>query len=78
MIKKITNPGKNAVIDRSYPAIAEFVRNQGWIEIGNQEGIGFMVRALDYGGLVYESKKPKTLAQAMHALEKAIVENREL
>ena len=30
---------------------------------------GFVVRALDYGGLVFEDDKPRTLAEAMAALE---------
>jgi hypothetical protein len=72
MTKKITNDSKGAAIEGSFPAIAEFVCTQGWIEIGDQEGFGFIVRALDYGGLVYESKKPRTLAEAMKALERGI------
>ena len=32
------------------------------IEIGDQEGFGFTVRALDYGGVVFEDDKPRTLA----------------
>lgn len=69
---KIGSPPR-VTIDMLYPAIAEWVRSKGWIEIGDQEGFGFIVRALDYGGLVFESKKPKTLSQAMAALEKKLV-----
>jgi hypothetical protein len=65
-------PPQQASIDNSFPAVAEFVRTQGWIEIGDQQGIGFIARALDYGGLVYESKKPRTLAQAMNTLERGL------
>ena len=44
------------------------------IEIGDQEMFGFVVRALDYGGLVFEDDKPDTLAEAMAALEKGLTE----
>ncbi len=36
---------------------------------GDQESFGFVVRALDYGGLVFEDDKPLTLAEAMAVLE---------
>jgi hypothetical protein len=35
----------------------------------NQEGFGFIVRAIDYDGQVFEDDKPDTLAEAMAALE---------
>ncbi len=62
----------HSAIEAAYPAIARFVQTQGCIEIGDQEGIGFVVRALDHGRMVFESKKPKTLTDAMAALEKRI------
>ena len=46
-----------------------WVQCYGHIEIGDQEGFGFIVRALDCGGLVFEDDKPRTLAEAMVALE---------
>jgi hypothetical protein len=33
---------------------------------------GFVVRALDYGRLVFEDDKPETLAEALAALDKAL------
>ena len=72
MAKKTTSSSQSTAVERSFPTIAEFVRTQGWIEIGDQDGVGFIVRALDYGGLVYESKKPRRLAEAMKALERGI------
>jgi hypothetical protein len=60
-------------VEKLFPAIAQWVRN-GHIEIGDQEGFGFIVRVLDYGGQVFEDDKPKTLAEAMAALEKGIRE----
>jgi len=76
MSKTITTRHDDADLESAFPAIAEFIHAQGWIEIGDQEGFGFIVRALDYGGLVYESKKPKTLDQAMKALERGISRKR--
>jgi len=35
---------------------------------------GFVVRALDCGGMVFEDDKAETLAEAMAALEKALGE----
>jgi hypothetical protein len=81
MAKKTTRRGQRTglgpaqqqtSIENSFPAVAEFVRTQGWIEIGDQQGIGFVARALDYGGLAYESKKPRTLGQAMKVLERGL------
>jgi hypothetical protein len=59
-------------VQKAYPAIAKWVRGFGHIEIGDQEGFGFVVRAIDYGGVVFESDKPDTLAEAMAALEKGL------
>lgn len=63
---------RESELEKIYPAVADFVRTQGWIEIGDQEGCAFVVRALDYGGLVFETQKPKTLTEAMTALEKGL------
>ncbi|HEY7330953.1 MAG TPA: hypothetical protein VH592_25170, partial [Gemmataceae bacterium] len=54
-------------IEQLFPAIAQWVRGYGHIEIGDQEMFGFVVRALDYGGLAFEDDKPDTLAEAMAA-----------
>jgi len=56
-------------VQKAFPAIAMWVQGVGHIEIGDQEGFGFTVRALDYGGLVFEDDKARTLAEAMAALE---------
>ena len=45
------------------------VQSHGYIEIGDQEGFGFVVRAMDYGGLVFEDDKARTLGEAMATLE---------
>jgi hypothetical protein len=59
---------------KSFPATAKWVQGYGHIEIGDQEGFGFVVRAIDYGGVVFEDDKPNTLAEAMAALEKGLAE----
>ena len=61
--------GTQAILGSSFPAIAKWVRGYGHIEIGDQEGFGFIVRALDYGGVVLDDDKPDTLVEAMAALE---------
>lgn len=65
---------KQAAVEQTFPAIAKWVRGYGHIEIGDQESFGFVVRALDYGGLVFEDNKADTLAEAMAALEKGLAE----
>ena len=59
-------------VQRTFPAIAKWVNGYGHIEIGDQEGFGFIVRAIDYGGQIFEDNKPETLAEAMAALEKGL------
>jgi hypothetical protein len=65
---------EQAGVEKTFPAIAMWVRGYGHVEIGDQEMFGFVVRALDYGGLVFEDDKPDTLAEAMAALEKGLTE----
>ncbi|HEY7326994.1 MAG TPA: hypothetical protein VH592_05115 [Gemmataceae bacterium] len=59
-------------VEQMFPAIAQWVRGYGYIEIGDQEMFGFVVRALGYGGLAFEDDKPDTLAEALAALEKGL------
>ncbi len=65
---------QQAGVEKTFPAIAMWVRGYGHVEIGDQEMFGFVVRALDYGGLIFEEDKPDTLAEAMAALEKGLTE----
>ena len=60
-------------VEKLFPAVAQWVRD-GHIEVGDQEGFGFVVRALDYGGLAFEDDRPRTLAEALAALEKGLRE----
>jgi hypothetical protein len=63
---------EQASVEKLFAAIAEWVRGYGHIEIGDQEMFGFVARALDYGGLVFEDDKADTLAEAMAALEEGL------
>ena len=49
------------------------MRGYGYIEIGDQESFGFVVRAIGYGGVDFEDDTPETLAEAMAALELGLV-----
>jgi hypothetical protein len=55
-----------------FPVVAKWVRSGGWIEIGEQESFGFVARALDAGGMVFNTAKCGTLDEAMVALESGI------
>jgi hypothetical protein len=59
-------------VEKLFPAVAQWVRGYGHIEIGDQESFGFVARALDYGGLAFEDDRPDTLAEALAALEKGL------
>ena len=66
MIKPTADQGK---VESMFPTIARYVRGGGYIEIGDQEIFGFVVRAIGYGGLDFEDDRPDTLAEAMAVLE---------
>jgi hypothetical protein len=57
---------------RQFPAIGQWVQGSGWIEVGRRQGAGFVARALDDAGLVFENNSSTTLAEAMAALEKGL------
>jgi hypothetical protein len=59
-------------VERLFPAITLWVSGYGHIEVGDQEGFGFVVRALDYGGLVFEDDRPATFAAALASLEEGL------
>jgi hypothetical protein len=60
---------EQAKVETMFPAIAQYVRGYGYIEIGDQQSVGFVVRAIGYGGLDFEDDSPDTLAEAMAVLE---------
>ena len=55
-------------VAEQFPAISRWVQERGRIEIGRKEA-GFVVRAMDDGGPVFEDDRSKTLTAAMAALE---------
>jgi hypothetical protein len=59
---------------RQFPAIDKWVRESGWIEVGRRKEAGFVARALDDGGLVFENSSSNTLAEALAALEEGLSE----
>ncbi len=60
------------IVESSFPTVSKWVQHGGWIEIGEQQGFGFVVRALDEGGLTFEETKASSLDEAMIALERGI------
>ena len=68
---------KQAAVETLFPAIAEWVRGWGHIEIGDQENFGFIVRAIGYGGEILEEDKAETFAEALTALEHILSEHLE-
>ena len=59
-------------VDQQFPAIGDWVRESGWIEVGRRKESGFVARALDGNGLVFENNISNTLAEAMAALEEGL------
>jgi hypothetical protein len=59
-------------VEKVFPAIAQWVRGYGHVEVGDQEMFGFVARALGYGGLAFEDDRPDTLAEALASLERGL------
>lgn len=62
----------NQDIEQQFPNVSKWVRSYGRIEIGMQEHCGFLVRALDEGGLIFESDDCSSLGDSMAALESGL------
>ncbi|MDB5349951.1 MAG: hypothetical protein JWN86_1198 [Planctomycetota bacterium] len=58
-----------AKVEALFPAIARYVQGYGYVEVGEQESVGFVVRAIGYGGLDFEDDTPDTLAEGMTVLD---------
>ena len=58
---------------RQFPVLVQWVQESGWIEVGRKEA-GFVARALDDAGLVFENNSSSTLAEALAALEEGLAE----
>lgn len=61
-------------VEKLFPFVARWVTGYGHIEIGDQEGFGFIVRAINYGEVVFEDDKPDTLAGALVSLERGLAD----
>jgi hypothetical protein len=56
--------------EATYPHIALWVTNGGWIEMGDDECSPSFVRALDGGGMVWEGKsRYQSVDEALRAME---------
>jgi hypothetical protein len=60
---------EQAKVEAMFPAVARYVAGCGYIEVGEQESFGFVVRAIGYGGVDFEDDRADTLAEAMTVLE---------
>ena len=61
-------------LDATYPTIARWVMEYGWIEIGHDDMSQSFVRALDEGGLVWEGQEDyATFDDALWDLEAGLV-----
>lgn len=63
---------EQAKVETTFPSIARYVRGSGFIEIGDQDGFGFVVRAIGYGSVDFEDNRPETLSEAMAVLESGL------
>jgi hypothetical protein len=70
------------MFEEKYPNISRWIKEYGWIEIGQQddfESHGFTVRALDSGGMTWDAgeeaiKYRRNLDEAFQALEAGLAE----
>ena len=60
--------------DEAFPAVINWVKTQGRIEIAVEGEQGFVVRALDEGGMVFEGKTGKSVGEALTALQRRIAQ----
>ena len=58
----------------TYPAIARWIGECGWVQLDDREVGGFVAQALDYEGLKVEGAAADTLAGAMTGLEERLTE----
>jgi hypothetical protein len=62
-----------ASFTESYPTITRWIEEQGYIEIGADEYSTSLVRALDPGGMVWESNAElDSIDNALNELEKEL------
>ena len=73
-IQSKPTPLAKSDLERAFPAIADWVNERGWVEIGFKDDFsGAFVRALDAGGMVWEGKfSYPSLDAALRDLENGI------
>lgn len=60
-------------IERTYPRVTQWVKTQGWIEIGQDDYSRSFIRVLDEGGMVWEGGEMyASLDDALQAAEQGI------
>jgi hypothetical protein len=61
-------------LDEAFPAVARWVRTLGRIEIGVEEGQGFVVRAVERGDrrVFYQDTGSTSLDEALKSLERGM------
>jgi hypothetical protein len=66
-------------LDEAFPAVSRWVKTSGRIEIGVEEGQGFVDRAVDQGErkVVFQDSESKNLDKALKALERGIADLRQ-
>ncbi len=60
--------------DEACPAMVRWVKSQRRIDIGFQEGRGYVVRALDGDGVEFEGTTGKSVGEALTALQRVIAQ----
>ncbi len=61
--------------DKAYPNTTRWIRDCGWIEMGQTDYSNSLIRALDEGGMIWESREDyETIDEAMKALETALAD----
>ena len=73
MPRKPSPPVAAVTFSSLYPAVAEWMKDWGWVEVGHDDFSQSFIRVLDIGGLIWEGKrKYRSVDEAFKAAEKAI------
>ena len=75
MAKKPSIRAETATFESLYPAVADWMKGGGWVEVGYDDCNESFIRVLDIGGLIWEGqRKYRTVDEAFRAAEKALGE----
>jgi hypothetical protein len=66
------NPMTADDIDKAFPNVADWVKERGWIEIGDRGWRGFVVCLLAEEGFCLEAGPCQSLGEALTSLEETI------